>query len=164
MKTKSIIVSFTVFITTWFIYNNTLDLIVLGTGVVLSAMAALLFCRNCDVFCEFNFSLSAIFYTIIYWFVFLGELVKSNFDVARRVLTPSLPINPGIVEVKTKLKSKMARLILANSISLTPGTLTVDIKDDTMFIHWIDVQHEDIEGATQAIVSKFENYLIKIYG
>ncbi len=96
--------------------------------------------------------------------VFLFELIKSNLDVARRVITPSLPINPGIVEVKTKLKSKMGRMILANSITLTPGTLTIDIKEDTLYIHWIDVETQDVNEATKKIVRKFEKYLEKIYG
>ena len=75
----------------------------------------------------------------LYIFVFLGELIKSNFDVAARVANPKLPINPGIVKVKTKLKSKLGRIMLANSITLTPGTLTVDIDEDTneLYIHWI---------------------------
>jgi multicomponent Na+:H+ antiporter subunit E len=92
------------------------------------------------------------------------DLIKSNFDVARRVLTPALPIKPGIVEVKTKLKSKFARMLLANSITLTPGTLTVDVKDDSFFIHWIDVKNEDVEAASKEIVEKFEKYLEVIYG
>jgi multicomponent Na+:H+ antiporter subunit E len=91
-------------------------------------------------------------------------LIKSNLDVARRVITPSLPINPGIVEVKTRLKSKMGRMILANSITLTPGTLTIDILEDTLYIHWIDVKTEDTREATEQIVRKFEKYLEKIYG
>jgi multicomponent Na+:H+ antiporter subunit E len=92
------------------------------------------------------------------------DLIKSNFDVARRVLNPALPIKPGIVEVKTKLKSKFARMLLANSITLTPGTLTVDVKDDSFFIHWIDVKNEDVEAASKEIVEKFEKYLEVIYG
>ncbi len=77
---------------------------------------------------------------------------------------PSLPINPGIVKVKTKLKSKMGRMILANSITLTPGTLTVDVQEDTFYIHWIDVETEDIDKATEKITRKFEKYLEVIYG
>jgi multicomponent Na+:H+ antiporter subunit E len=96
--------------------------------------------------------------------VFFVELVKSNIDVALRVLKPSLPINPGIVKTKTVLKSKMARMILTNSITLTPGTLTVDIEDDILYIHWIDVESEDIDVATEKIVKKFEKILVKIYG
>ena len=54
-------------------------------------------------------------------------------------MSPSLPINPGIVEVKTRLTSKIGRLFPANSITLIPGTLTVHIKGDSLFIHWVDV-------------------------
>jgi multicomponent Na+:H+ antiporter subunit E len=91
-------------------------------------------------------------------------LVKSNIDVARRVLTPSLPINPGIVEVKTILKSKIGRLILANSITLTPGTFTLEIQNDSLFIHWIDVKSADVNEDTRLIVRKFEKYLEVMYG
>ena len=91
-------------------------------------------------------------------------MVKSNLHVALIVLKPSLPINPGIVKTKTVLKSKMARMILTNSITLTPGTLTVDIENDILYIHWINVETQDIDLATEKIVKKFENILVKIYG
>ena len=88
----------------------------------------------------------------------------ANLDVARRVISPTIPINPGIVEIKTNLKSDIGRLFLANSITLTPGTLTVDIKDDRLYIHWIDVSSSDVEVATKEIAGKFEKYLEVIYG
>jgi len=163
MKIKNLILSFLILFIIWFLYNNTLDSFVIIVGIVLSFFASLILCSKCDLFSEIKFTPAAFFYSIIYLFVFLGELIKSNLDVAKRVLTPSLPINPGIVEVKTKLTSKMARMLLANSITLTPGTLTVDIIDDTLFIHWIDVKSDNIENATKLIVSKFEKYLSKIY-
>ncbi len=163
MKIRNLILSFLVFFLIWVLYNNSFDLLNIGIGFILSLITSLVFCKNCDVFHEFKFTPAAFFYTFIYLFVFLAELIKSNLDVARRVISPSLPINPGIVEVKTKLTSKMARMLLANSISLTPGTLTVDIIEDTLFIHWIDVKSDDINLATKEIVTKFEKYLIKIY-
>jgi multicomponent Na+:H+ antiporter subunit E len=101
---------------------------------------------------------------VLYLFVFLRELVKANLDVTLRVIQPSLPIHPGIVEVKTKLKSPIGRLVLANSITLTPGTLTVETEGDSLFIHWIDVRSPDIEEATREIVSTFERHLEVMYG
>ncbi len=103
------------------------------------------------------------FYFILYTFYFIKELTVANLDVAYRVIHPKLPINPGIVRVKTKLKSPMAKLVLANSITMTPGTITVDINDDTLYIHWIDVQGKDVEEATRAIVEGFEKYLEVIF-
>jgi len=105
-----------------------------------------------------------------FWFcyyipLFMWECLKANIDVALRVLNPTLPINPGIVKVKTTLKSDTGLTFLANSITLTPGTLCVDIdpEEGALYIHWIDVQSQDITVATQKIVSKFENVLKKIF-
>ena len=80
------------------------------------------------------------------------------------MIKPVIPINPGIVSVRTKLKSPIGRMALANSITLTPGTLTVDIKEDKLYIHWIDVTDLDEEAATRKIVSGFEKYLEVIFG
>ncbi|MBS3768707.1 MAG: Na+/H+ antiporter subunit E [Bacteroidales bacterium] len=164
MKLKNIFVSFIIAFIFWILLNNTLDPMILGIGALLSLGVSLIFCARCDVFSEIKLTPAALLYTFIYIIVFLYELIKSNLDVARRVITPSLPINPGIVEVKTRLRSKMGRMILANSITLTPGTLTIDIVEDTLYIHWIDVQTRDTREATEKIVRKFEKYLEKIYG
>lgn len=164
MKLKNIFVSFIIAFIFWILLNNTLDPTILGIGALLSLGLSLVFCARCDLFSEIKLTPAALLYTFIYIIVFLYELIKSNLDVARRVITPSLPINPGIVEVKTRLRSKMGRMILANSITLTPGTLTIDIVGDTLYIHWIDVQTRDTREATEKIVRKFEKYLEKIYG
>jgi len=80
--------------------------------------------------------------------------------MARRILTPSLPLNPEVVEVKTELQSDLGRLLLANSITLTPGTLTVDVKDDRLLVHWVDCRPgTDLEQATQAIAAGFERHI-----
>ena len=97
--------------------------------------------------------------------VFLWEMLKANIDVAYRVLHPMLPIHPGIVKVKTTLKSDTALTFLANSITLTPGTLSVDIdtKKGFLYIHWIDVKTKDVEEATKTIVARFEKILRRIF-
>jgi len=164
MNGKNIFVSFLILFVFWILLNNTFDPLILGLGAVLALLISLLFCSRCNVFAKIRLTPKAFLYTFIYLVVFLIELVKSNLDVARRVLSPQLPINPGIVEVKTKLTSRMGRMILANSITLTPGTLSVDVSDDRLFIHWIDVKSEDIDEATKQIVRKFEKYLEEIYG
>jgi len=135
---------------------------ILGAGI--SILISLLFGRHLGIYGEFRFSVKAFFYGIIYIFVFLGALIKSNLDVALRVIQPVIPINPGIVHVKTTLKSPLARLVLANSITLTPGTLTVETSGEDFYIHWIDVKAADETGATEAIVKNFEKYLEVIFG
>ncbi len=161
---KNFSITFLVLMIVWVLLNNTFQPDILIVGAIIAVLLSLFFCNKCELFSEMNFTPKGLLYTIIFLGVFFIELIKSNLDVTRRVLTPSLPINPGFVEVKTKLKSKFARMLLANTITLTPGTLTVEVKDDSYFIHWIDVESEDINVATKEIVEKFEKYLEVIYG
>jgi multicomponent Na+:H+ antiporter subunit E len=97
--------------------------------------------------------------------LFLWECLKANIDVAIRVLNPNLPINPGIVKIKTNLKSDTGLTFLANSITLTPGTFCVDIdpQKGILYIHWINVASQDTDKATQLIAAKFENVLKRIF-
>jgi len=161
---KNGLVMFVIIMLVWILLNNNIDPLILGVGAIISLLISVLLCSRCDLFREMKMTPKALFYTIGYLFVFIVELVRSNLDVTRRVLSPKLPINPGIVEVRTTLKSPFARMLLANSITLTPGTLTVEVKDESFFIHWIDVRGKDIESASTAIVKKFEKYLEVIYG
>lgn len=66
---------------------------------------------------------------------FLIEIVLANIEVAKIVLNPALPVEPQIVRFKTRLKKPVSRVILANAITLTPGTLTVDIEGDEFVVH-----------------------------
>ncbi|HUU09520.1 MAG TPA: Na+/H+ antiporter subunit E [Phycisphaerae bacterium] len=94
---------------------------------------------------------------------FLYYCVRANLDVAYRVLHPDMPIRPGIVKVRTELASEMAKTFLANSITLTPGTLTVDINGQDLYIHWIYVEGEDPEVHTAVIVKRFERLLRRVF-
>ena len=97
--------------------------------------------------------------------IFLWECIKANVDVACRVGHPDLPIRPGIVKIKTRLKSDTGLTFLANSITLTPGTMCVDIDREGgyLYIHWIDVKDTDIDKATNIIAGKFEAILERIF-
>lgn len=86
------------------------------------------------------------------WFIFIGylfyffyEMAKANFDVAYRVITGK--INPGIIKISPDLKTDLGTTMLANSITLTPGTLTVDVDENCndLYIHWINVKKEALE-------------------
>ncbi|MBD3264990.1 MAG: Na+/H+ antiporter subunit E, partial [Candidatus Omnitrophica bacterium] len=97
--------------------------------------------------------------------VFIWQCIKANIDVAYRVVHPALPIKPGIVKVKTDLKSDTGLTFLANSITLTPGTLSVDIDKErgVLYVHWIDVKSDDSDTATRIVVKRFERILRKIF-
>jgi len=108
-------------------------------------------------------SLKRVAFFILYILVLFKEIIKANFDVAYRVIHPKMPIKPGIVIIKTGLKSDIAKVILANSITLTPGTFTLDIAGDALLIHWINVRTEDTDEATKIIGEKFEKYLRVVF-
>jgi multicomponent Na+:H+ antiporter subunit E len=79
---------------------------------------------------------------LVYLFPFAWALAKANIDVAYRVITGR--INPAIVKIRPNLNTDLALTVLANSITLTPGTLTVEIDDDSndLYVHWINVDPE----------------------
>ncbi|MFZ2286635.1 MAG: Na+/H+ antiporter subunit E [Bacteroidales bacterium] len=98
---------------------------------------------------------------LVYLVTFTWACIKANFDVAYRVLHPAMPIRPGIVRVRTTLKSDFARTLLANSITMTPGTITVDIIGDDFYIHWIYIRSEDPAHYTKMVTGRFEEYIKK---
>lgn len=96
--------------------------------------------------------------------VLVYYIVKANFDVAYRVLHPAMPIRPGIVKIRTGLKTAAAIAALANSITLTPGTLTVSASEDgVLYVHWINVLSSNCEEATKHIATRFEWFIKKIF-
>lgn len=105
------------------------------------------------------------FWFLYYIPIFVWECFKANIDVAYRVGHPDMPINPGIVKVKTTLRSDTGLTFLANSITLTPGTLSVDVDQENgfLYVHWINVKDKDIDRATSLIVHRFERILKRIF-
>lgn len=148
----------------WILWNNSFDWVIWVYGLVIVVPVVLLFGGGTTIFTGVKLSPAAFYYSFLYILVFIYALIKSNIDVIFRVLHPKLPVRPGIVRIETQLKSPMARMILANSITLTPGTFVVDIRDQYLYIHWIEVCCEyDTKKTTQAISGRFENLLCKIY-
>lgn len=82
-----------------------------------------------------SFSLKQVF-LLIYYLLRLGiEIFKANFKVAMIVLHPRLPISPGLVIMRNELKRDLSRVLYANSITMTPGTVTVDLEGDLHIVH-----------------------------
>jgi len=98
--------------------------------------------------------------------VFIWECLKANIDVAFRVIHPDLPIRPGTIRVKTTLRSELGLTFLANSITLTPGTTTVDVDKGNgyIYVHCLCVRKDfDVTSEKMAIVEKFEKILKRIF-
>ncbi len=148
----------------WLMLNSRLEADILIVGSIISLAITLLYRNGLSFFTEFRFTPAAFVAGFRYYGYFFKELFKSNLTLAVIVLSPSLPVNPAIIKVRTKLKSRMGRLMLANSITLTPGTLTVEMEGEWLYIHCVTLESADVEEATAQIVSGFESYLEVMYG
>lgn len=107
-------------------------------------------------------TLRAVPSVVLYLVTFLRELVVANLQVARIVLSPSLPIQPAVVEVPLRVESDAAVTTIANSITLTPGTLTMDYdtETNTLYVHSIDI--DDPESVIEPIRT-WEDYALAVF-
>ena len=149
---------------TWPFVDGKIDLQVVIAGLIASVIVAVLFHEILPKEHRVFISPVRIFWVLVYVPVFFYYVMKANLDVVYRALHPKMPIKPGIVKIKTALKTESGITALANSITLTPGTLTVDLTNDGfLYIHWINVRSEDVEQATKHIAQRFEWFLKKIF-
>lgn len=157
------IIYFIITFIVWLLLTWSLDAQNIITGLVVTSAVTMLighvFFRNS----EQMLNLKRVLWFLYFIPVFLIHMVKANIDVAYRVLHLNVPINPGIIRVKTTMKSEIGLTFLANAITLTPGTLTVDIIDDNIFIHWINVRSDDPEEQRMMVVHQFETILAKVF-
>lgn len=144
----------------WLLLVGKLDLQEILLGLAVSLIVTLIAAPHLGIFTGLRFTAQAPIALIRYFGHFLVALIRANLDVARRVLAPSLPIRPAVIEIETELQSALGRLLLANSITLTPGTLVVDVTDTRLFVHWIDCPPKtDLVAATRIIASGFERHI-----
>ena len=155
---------------TWPFAEGRIDVQVVIAGLIASVFVAVIFHEILPKEHHIFISPVRIFWGLVYLPVFFYYVIKANLDVVYRALHPKMPIKPGIVKIKTALKTHSGITALANSITLTPGTLTVDLVTDGsssgdtyLYIHWINVKSDDIERATELIAKRFEWFLQKIF-
>ena len=164
-KTKSRIIVFVFALIVWFALTDIKDYQEALIGIAISALITFLAGQFLITTEKSQQPAKRFLHFVIYIFRFFWEMIKANFEVAYLVIHPMLPIKPGIVKIKTKLTKDSAITVLANSITLTPGTLTVDINEDKkeLYIHWIKVKSTDINEATKEIGEKFEKTLTEVF-
>ncbi len=144
----------------WLLLVGTISFSEIFVGIVVAAFTTWLASKHLLFLDDFKISRVAPWYILRYIGAFIFALLRANIDMARRVLSPQLPINPALVEVQTQLKSSLGKLVLANSITLTPGTLTVDVIENRLLVHWVDsTPGVDLEHATAAIAESFERHI-----
>jgi len=96
---------------------------------------------------------------ILYFFWLLWSVLQANLQVAYLVLHPKMPIQPGLLRLRTKLRNRTGHIILANSITLTPGTITVDFDDGTYSVHALAPS-----AAQDLLEAKMQTKLERIFG
>jgi multicomponent Na+:H+ antiporter subunit E len=135
-----------------------------AAGIVVAVVVALVMREMIRVNFGRLLDLRCWFWLFVYLFVFAYYVVKGGIDVAYRVLHPAMPIKPGIVRARSVLKTDTGLTVLANSITLTPGTLTIDVSDDGVFyVHWLNVLTEDDEAAAKQLLRRFEWFIQRIF-
>lgn len=137
----------------WVIFNGKITLEIVLFGIALS-VAVYLFCWK---FLEYSpkkelVALRILPQVIGYFFVLISEVVKANVTAVKLIVSPKYEVEPVLVSFRTSLKSDVARTVLANSITLTPGTITVELNGDKLTVHCLD--KEMAEGLEDSIFVK----------
>lgn len=123
----------------WVIFNGQLTWEIAAFGVVIAAVMYLFICKFMGYKPEMDLILCRKLFLILrYVFVLVKEIVKANYAVIKMILSSRYEIEPVIVRFRTDLKTAPARILLANSITLTPGTITVSLEGDEYVVHCLD--------------------------
>ncbi len=162
-KVKSFFYLFSALFLIWIGFTTTFQPQELGLGLIISLFLSTIFFKTYVGLGFPPLGIKRFLFALIYIIVLFKEIVKANLDVAYRAVHPEVPINPGIVIINTDLEGDVARMVLANSITLTPGTFTLDVIGDHLLIHWINVETTSKEEATELIGKRFEKYLKIIF-
>lgn len=100
-----------------------------------------------------------IFRAVLYAPVFIYKMIVANLQIAAVVLRPKLRISPSILRARSDLKTPEGRLILTNSITLTPGTLSVDVKSSRIYVHVVNYQFTEDSETKKQILLPFEKHI-----
>lgn len=118
----------------WLLLSGHYTPLLLGLGI-LSTLLVVLLATRVDII-DREIQPVLLKPSVLFYWIWLGwEVIKSNLDVSRRILSPGLPISPKIFTVRAGQKSELGRVMYANSITLVPGTVTMDVDVDTFTVH-----------------------------
>lgn len=157
------VLTFILLILFWFILTLNFQMLSIIVGIIISLFVSLL---SYPFFIQSNEgirdrSIKAVWYLAVYVFVLLYEMFLASFDVIYRVFT--MEIGPEIVMIKTDIRSDLGIMLLANSITLTPGTITVDIEGEYLYVHWLYARTTHFGHAAELIKGSFEQWLGRIF-
>lgn len=130
---------FVLFFLVWIVFNGNITTEIVIFGLVIAAVVFAFICK----FMDYSLKKEVLFYKKILAFIWyvvilIVEIIKANVVVIHMITTQKEIVEPVIVKFKANLKSETARVILANSITLTPGTITVSLEEDEFVVHCLD--------------------------
>jgi multicomponent Na+:H+ antiporter subunit E len=130
----------------------------LVTVGALAAIAIVALGRRMDVIDHEGHPIHLTWRVVGYWPWLFKEIAKSAWEVSRIIVNPRLPISPTLVRVKTSQKTVVGVVTYANSITLTPGTISVDVKRDEILVHALTREGAEglLEGEMDRRVTRFE--------
>jgi len=118
----------------WLLWSGHYTPLLMGLGVA-SSLLVVWIAHRMDILDQESVPLD-IFPRILTYLPWLfWQIFKANLDVARRIINPRLPVSPRVIKVPAGQKRDLGRVIYANSITLTPGTVTIDTTGDTITVH-----------------------------
>ncbi len=159
-SSRPYLLTFVICFILWLLLSGSFKTDDVFAGIVVSAVVSIITSKRLMILNGLILTPGSLISLLRYLWYFLIELIKANFDLAGRILSRTIPISPAVVEVQTSMQSELGRLLLANSITLTPGTLSVDIVEDRILVHWIDCPDRlDLEYNTKRIAEGFERHL-----
>ena len=130
---------FLIFFLSWIIFNGQITTEILVFGVVIAAAVFWFVCKFMDYSLKKEWKLyRSIGFFLWYAIVLLKEIIKANLEIIPRIYTVEEAMEPVIVKFRVNLKTDLARVLLANSITLTPGTITVALEGNEYTIHCLD--------------------------
>jgi len=140
---QNFIVTFSLLFVFWVLLSGKFDMFHLTIGVICSIVVAHLTHDLLFANVRVGETMVIVRRFIIYipWLIY--QIIRANIYVACLALSPRMPIDPHVLRFRTKLESDISWVTLANSITLTPGTITMDIKDGEFFVHALDKRVAD---------------------
>ncbi len=167
MKALTYVGAFLFFLAFYLLFSGSVSLYDITVGCVASAILTVLYAR---IMYGRDLKPSDIakvgrLIKYFFWYMFVAE-PKAHADVIKRALSPSMPINPGIVEVPFDVKSDFSITLIAGSITNTPGTVTVEVDKErkVLYVHWIDVKVTEPEAVREHVSRDFEKHASRIWG
>lgn len=118
----------------WLLLSGHFEPLLLGFGIA-SCLLVVAIAHRMDVIDHEGHPIHIWHRALLYWPWLLIEIAKSNIEVARLILHPKLPISPVLLQVSASQKTDLGQVIYANSITLTPGTVSVELEDGKILVH-----------------------------